>query len=181
MSAHDFSVKTADGNVISLKDFKNKVLLVVNTASQCGFTPQYENLQKLYLDYKDKGLDILAFPCNQFGHQEPGSEDEIKSFCTTEFGVSFPLMAKVDVRGESAIPLFQYLSEAKPFSGFDKSHPITEKLQSALEKNFPEYLEGNGIKWNFTKFLINKDGEVVGRYEPTADPLTIANDIDSIL
>ncbi len=181
MSVYQFNVQDNQGNPVSLEQFSGKPLLIVNTASKCGFTPQYEQLQALYDQYAEKGLVILAFPCNQFAEQEPGSADEIAEFCSLNYGVTFPLMAKLDVRGETADPLFKYLSEALPFNGFDAAHPITERLMSALQTNFPEYLEGNGIKWNFTKFLVDGEGNVVERYEPTTEPKAIAEAIEKLL
>jgi glutathione peroxidase len=181
MSVYQYTVKDSQGNEIKLSDYAGKALLIVNTASKCGFTPQYEQLQALHEKYADKGLVVLGFPCNQFAEQEPGDSEEIAQFCSLNFGVTFPLMAKINVRGESADPLFAYLSEAKPFEGFDEDHPITERLLMALKGNFPELLEGNGIKWNFTKFLVDTEGEVVGRFEPTTEPTAIASKIESLL
>lgn len=181
MGVYDFTVKTNKGVEKSLADYKGKVLLIVNTASKCGFTPQFEGLQKLYTEYKDKGLEILGFPCNQFAEQDPGTADEIQTFCKLNYGVTFQIFEKGDVRGENAQPLFKYLTAQKKFEGFDKSHPIAEKLESALKANFPEYLEGDGIKWNFTKFLIDKEGNVVKRFEPTTDPADIAPEIEKLL
>jgi len=181
MSVYDFTVKKNNGKEISLSEYKGKVLLIVNTASKCGFTPQYEELQKLYDEYKAKGLEILGFPCNQFGAQEPGSNEEVQSFCRINYGVSFQIFEKGDVRGETAQPLFKYLTQEKGFEGFDKDHPFAEKLTEALKANFPEYLEGDGIKWNFTKFLIDREGNVVGRFEPTTSPADMAKDIEKLL
>ena len=181
MSVYDFTVKTKAGADKSLADYKGKVLLIVNTASKCGFTPQFAELQKLYDAYKDKGLEILGFPCNQFAGQEPGTNDEVQQFCKVNYGVKFPIFAKGDVRGETAQPLFKYLTAQKKFEGFDMNHPIAALLLDALQKNFPEYLEGDGIKWNFTKFLIGRDGEVVARFEPTTTPVAIAKDIEALL
>lgn len=181
MSVYDFTVKTNKGVEKSLGDYKGKVLLIVNTASKCGFTPQFEGLQKLYNEYKDKGLEILGFPCNQFAAQDPGSNDEIQSFCKLNYGVTFQIFEKGDVRGENAQPLFKYLTAQKKFEGFDENHPIAQKLTEALKAHFPEYLEGDGIKWNFTKFLIDKNGEVIKRFEPTTDPADIAADIEKLL
>ena len=181
MSVYDFTVKTKRGEDKSLADYKGKVLLIVNTASKCGFTPQFEELQKLYDDYKDKGLEILGFPCNQFAGQEPGTNEEVQQFCKLNYGVTFPIFAKGDVRGESAQPLFKYLTAQKKFAGFDMNHPVAAPLLDALQKNFPEFLEGDGIKWNFTKFLIGRDGEVVARFEPTTTPAAIAKDIEALL
>ena len=181
MGVYDFTVKTKRGEDKSLADYKDKVLLIVNTASKCGFTPQFEELQKLYDDYKDKGFEILGFPCNQFAGQEPGTNDEVQQFCKVNYGVKFPIFAKGDVRGETAQPLFKYLTAQKKFEGFNMNHPIAPLLLDALQKNFPEYLEGDGIKWNFTKFLIGRDGEVVARFEPTTTPKEIAKDIEKLL
>jgi glutathione peroxidase len=181
MGVYDFTVKTNKGVEKSLADYKGKVLLIVNTASKCGFTPQFEGLQKLYTEYKDKVLEILGFPCNQFAAQDPGNNDEIQSFCKLNYGVTFQIFEKGDVRGESAQPLFKYLTAQKKFEGFNKSNPMSEKLTEVLQNNFPEYLEGDGIKWNFTKFLIDKNGEVIARFEPTTDPADIAADIEKLL
>jgi glutathione peroxidase len=157
-SVYDFSVKTIDGKTQKLSAYKGKVLLVVNTASQCGFTPQYAGLQKLYEKYRARGLVVLGFPCNQFGAQEPGSEKEIARFCETSFGVTFPMFAKVDVNGDSAHPLFQHLKAAAP-----------------------GILGSESIKWNFTKFLVDRGGRVVKRYAPNVDPEKIAPDIEALL
>lgn len=181
MGVYDFTVKTNKGVEKSLADYKGKVLLIVNTASKCGFTPQFEGLQKLYTEYKDKGLEILGFPCNQFAAQDPGSADEIQSFCKLNYGVTFQIFEKGDVRGETAQPLFKYLTSQKKFEGFNENHPTAKPLMDALKQNFPEYLEGDGIKWNFTKFLIDKNGEVVARFEPTTDPADIASEIEKLL
>ncbi len=157
-SVYDFSVKRIDGKTQKLSAYKGKVLLVVNTASQCGFTPQYAGLQKLYEKYGERGLVVLGFPCNQFGAQEPGSEKEIARFCETSFGVTFPMFAKVDVNGDSAHPLFQHLKAAAP-----------------------GILGSESIKWNFTKFLVDRGGRVVKRYAPNVDPEKIAPDIEALL
>ena len=181
MSIYDFTVKTNRGAEKSLADYRGKVLLIVNTASKCGFTPQFEELQTLYKTYKDRGLEILGFPCNQFAGQEPGTNDEVQQFCKFNYGVTFQIFAKGDVRGETAQPLFKYLTAQKKFAGFDMSHPVAKPLLDALQKNFPEYLEGDDIKWNFTKFLIDRDGNVVERFEPTTTPSAIAPAIEKLL
>ncbi len=181
MGVYDFTVKTNRGEEKSLGDYKGKVLIIVNTASKCGFTPQYKELQELYDKYKEKGLEILGFPCNQFGAQEPGSNDEVQTFCRRNYGVSFQIFEKGDVRGETAQPLFKYLTKEKGFQGFDEKHEFAAVLMDALKKNFPEYLEGDGIKWNFTKFLIDREGNVVGRFEPTTSPADMAEDIEKLL
>ena len=181
MSVYDFTVKTNKGEEKNLSDYKGKVLLIVNTASKCGFTPQFKDLQDLYLKYQDKGLEILGFPCNQFAEQDPGTADEIQTFCRRNYGVTFQIFEKGDVRGKNAQPLFKYLTEQKSFQGFDKDNPLAEKLTEALQNNFPEYLEGDGIKWNFTKFLIDREGKVVARFEPTKNPADISTDIEKLL
>lgn len=181
MGIYDFSVQTMQGTEKSLADYQGKVVLIVNTASKCGFTPQYDELQQLYLKYKDQGLEILGFPCNQFAEQEPGTNSEVQQFCKVNFGVTFPLFAKVDVRGDQAIPLYQYLTSQKGFKGFDMNHPVAKPLLEALQTNFPEILEGDGIKWNFTKFLIDRQGNVIDRFEPTTTPLSIAGEIEKLL
>ena len=181
MSIYDFSVKTINGRELSLAEFKGKVLIIVNTASKCGFTPQYEELQILYDLYVDKGLLILGFPSNQFAEQEPGSNEEIQNFCQINYGVSFLMFEKIEVRGQNAHPLFNYLTESAPFKGFDLKHPIGGKLQEVLRDNFPEILEGDSVKWNFTKFLVDRQGKVAGRYEPTTSPLEMKADIERLL
>ncbi|TXH05305.1 MAG: glutathione peroxidase [Nevskiaceae bacterium] len=158
MGVYDFAAKTIDGTEQKLDAYKGKVLLIVNTASKCGFTPQYKGLEALYRKYKDQGLVVLGFPCDQFGHQEPGDENEIKNFCSLSYDVSFPMFAKIDVNGANAHPLYQYLkSEATGILGSE------------------------GIKWNFTKFLIDKSGQVVKRYGSVDTPEKIDKDIAKLL
>ena len=168
MNLYDFTVKAMDGSDVSLADYKGKVVLVVNTATQCGFTPQYQPLQELYNKYHEQGLEILDFPCNQFGSQAPGTEDEIHTFCTGRFGITFPQFAKIDVNGEEAIPLYQWLEEVGEFMGFGKS-PMGIMMSGLLKKIDKDYKKNNKIKWNFTKFLIDREGNFVARFEPTAD------------
>lgn len=155
---HSFTVKAANGENTSLEKYKGQVVLVVNVASKCGFTPQYKGLEELYVKFKDQGLMIVGFPCNQFGAQEPGQDSEIQEFCQLNYGVSFPVMAKVDVNGSEADPVFQWLKESAP---------------GVLGTEF--------IKWNFTKFLVGKDGEVIKRYAPKDEPKDIAADIEAAL
>jgi len=181
MKIYDIKATTIEGKEISLDAYKGKVLLIVNTASKCGFTPQYEGLQKLYEDLNNKGFEILGFPSNQFAEQEPGSNNEVENFCKINFGVTFPLFEKIDVRGENAHPLFKFLSSQKPFKGFDMKHPIGEPLMKLLQESFPEYLSDDSIKWNFTKFLIDKEGNVVERFEPTTEPSEIKANIEALL
>lgn len=166
MNICDFIVMTQDGREISLADYKGKVLLVVNTATGCGFTPQYDELQDLYDKYKDKGLEILDFPCNQFGEQAPGSDEEIHSFCTGRYGITFPQFAKIEVNGENAIPLYKWLTTETKFEGFGKS-PMALMMNGIAKKMDKDYKNNGNIKWNFTKFLIGRDGNIVARFEPT--------------
>lgn len=180
MSIHQFKVTSIDGDVIDLQDLKGKVVLIVNTASKCGFTGQYEGLQALYEKYSDKGLEIIGFPCDQFAGQEPGSNEEVKGFCSLNYGVTFPLSEKVEVRGENAHPLFKYLTEKAPFKGLEHL-PGSEGLVNFLKANFPKFLDADSIKWNFTKFLINKDGEVVGRFESPVAPVALEGKIEELL
>lgn len=158
MNVHDFQATALDGKPVDLAQYRGKVLLIVNTASKCGFTPQYQGLETVYRELHSRGLEVLGFPCNQFGAQEPGTEEEIGAFCEKNYGVSFPMFAKVDVNGEHAHPLFQH-----------------------LKAEAPGVLGTEGIKWNFTKFLIGRDGKVVQRYAPTTKPEEIADDIERLL
>ena len=167
-NVYDFQVKDRKNNVVSLKDYEGKVLLIVNTATGCGFTPHYDPLEAMYKDLKDQGLEILDFPCNQFANQAPGSDDEIHEFCTMKFGTDFPQFAKIDVNGETADPLFAFLATEKPFAGFGKGlkNAALKKFSDMNNKTFGDKAY---IKWNFTKFLINRQGEVIARFEPTED------------
>ncbi len=180
-SVLDFTVKDRKGNDVALSEYKGKVLLIVNTATRCGFTPQYEELEALYKNYKDKGLEILDFPCNQFGNQAPGSEEEIHEFCTLNFGTDFPQFKKIEVNGPGEDPLFTYLKKEKGFEGFDLNHPIGGKLDEMMRKMDPDFDKKPDIKWNFTKFLVGKDGKVIARYEPTHDIKLIEQDIKKLL
>jgi glutathione peroxidase len=157
-SIYDFSAKSLQGKDVPLADYRGKPMLIVNTASKCGFTPQYEGLEKLYEQHKDKGLVILGFPCNQFGSQEPGSEDEIGTFCQVNYGVSFPMFAKIDVNGPQVHPLYAFLKKEKK-----------------------GLLGSEGIKWNFTKFLIGRDGDVVERFAPTTKPEALESAVEALL
>lgn len=181
MTQLDFPITTITGEKKNLNDYIGKVLLIVNTASNCGFTKQYANLQKLYDTYNDRGFEILGFPCNQFAEQEPGDNNEIQNFCQLNFGVNFPLFEKIKVRGEDAHPLFKFLSEKIPFKGFDLNNSSAKFLSDFLIQNFPEYLEGNSIKWNFTKFLIDREGNVIDRFESPIEPLEISSHIEKLL
>ena len=176
MNTHDFTVATADGSVRSLREYAGRVLLVVNTASRCGLTPQYEGLEALYRERRDRGLEVLAFPCNQFGGDEPGSDAEIQEFCSTTYGVGFPVLAKVDVNGPDASPLWRYLRAADP--GEWLPH---DGLAAHVARTRPEAVGTDEVKWNFTKFLIGRDGEVIRRYESTTTPEQLAADVDAAL
>ena len=174
---YDFSVKDRKGKDVSLKEYANEVLLIVNTATKCGFTPQYEELEKLYKDYHSQGFEILDFPCNQFGQQAPGTDESIHEFCKLNFGTEFPRLKKVKVNGDDADPLFKFLKEQKGFAGWDMTHPIAPILEDMLSKADPDYKQKSDIKWNFTKFLINKKGQVVARFEPTTNIAVIEEQI----
>ena len=165
MNIYDFTVKARDGSDVSLADYKGKVLLVVNTATGCGFTPQYTELQELYDRYKDQGFEILDFPCNQFANQAPGDDEEIHTFCTGRFGIKFPQFAKIDVNGENAIPLYQWLTSTTKFEGFNGPGAIV--LNGVVKKMDKDYKNNGNIKWNFTKVLIDREGNIVQRFEPT--------------
>ena len=179
MSIYDFSVKARSGDEISLNDFKSKVLIIVNTATGCGFTPQYEGLEKLYKKYHEKGLEILDFPCNQFGSQAPGTNDEIHQFCQLKYNTSFDQFSKVDVNGENESPLYTYLkNEVKK----DIIEGLKNKMaMKAVEKISSSCKNEGDIKWNFTKFLIDRSGKVIGRYSPTYKPENMEDKIKELL
>ncbi len=178
---YDFSVKDRKGKDVSLKEYANEVILIVNTATKCGFTPQYEELEKLYEKYHSQGFTVLDFPCNQFGQQAPGTDESIHEFCKANFGTEFPRFKKVKVKGEDAEPLFTFLVEQKGFEGWNMEHPIAHILDDMLAKTDANYKEKPDIKWNFTKFLINKKGQVVARFEPTEKMEVIEEQIEELL
>ena len=180
MSIYDFTVKDMQGNDVSLSQYQGKVLLIVNTATGCGFTPQYDGLQDLYEKYQDKGFEILDFPCNQFANQAPGNADEIHQFCTLKFGTDFPQFAKIDVNGETADPLFAYLATEKPFEGFGKGLKNVA-LNTFSKANNKAFGDKAYIKWNFTKFLIDREGKVIARFEPTVDMKDVRAAVEAIL
>lgn len=180
MNIYDFKVKAQDGSEVSLADYEGKVILVVNTATGCGFTPQYDELQDLYDAHQKDGLEILDFPCNQFGNQAPGSDEEIHSFCTGRFGITFPQFAKVDVNGDNASPLFKWLVENSKFEGFGMS-PMGLAMSGVLKKIDKEYKKSDTVKWNFTKFLINREGQVVARFEPTVSMKVVKEKVKEML
>ena len=176
---YDFKAQSNKGAEVDFAQFEGKVLLVVNTASKCGFTPQYDGLEALYLAYKDKGLVIVGFPCDQFAGQEPGSNEEIAEFCRLNHGVTFPLMAKTEVNGANAHPIFEYLKSQAPgeeYKGLKAkaAHALFKKISKSVEKD-------SDIQWNFTKFLVNRDGTVIKRYAPTTEPDDIEKDIQQML
>lgn len=180
MNFYDFKVKAQDGSDVSLADYKGKVVLIVNTATGCGFTPQYKDLQMIYDEFKDQGLEILDFPCNQFGNQAPGSDTEINDFCTGRFGITFPQFSKIEVNGENAIPLFKWLTDNTKFEGFDKN-PMGLMLTQMLKKQDKDFKTSSVVKWNFTKFLINREGEIVARFEPMTSLKKVKDKIAEIL
>ena len=167
-NVYDFTVNDRKGNDVSLREYAGKVLLIVNTATGCGFTPHYDPLEAMYKEFRDQGFEILDFPCNQFANQAPGSGDEIHTFCTMKFGTEFPQFAKIDVNGDAADPLFVYLASEKPFKGFGKGLK-NAALNKFSDMNNKKFGEKAYIGWNFTKFLVNREGEVIARFEPTVD------------
>ena len=179
-SIYDFSVKTVSGEDLALSEYKGKVILVINTATGCGFTPQYAPIEQLYKDYHDKGLEILDIPCNQFANQAPGTDEEIHEFCTLHYNTTFPQMKKTDVNGETADPLFVYLAAEKPFQGFGKGvkNAMLEKFSNMNNKAFGDKAY---IRWNFTKFVIDREGNIVARFEPTAEMADVEACIKSLL
>ena len=180
-TVYDCSVKDRKGREVSLKEYANEVVLIVNTATKCGFTPQYEELEKLYETYHAKGFEILDFPCNQFGQQAPGTDESIHEFCKLNYGTEFTQFKKIKVNGDDAEPLYQFLKEQKGFAGWDESHPIYPILDKMLTEADPDYKQKADIKWNFTKFLINKKGQVIARFEPTEKIANIAKLIEEEL
>src|SRR5262245_58298735 len=177
MSVYDFSAATADGGSKPLGDYAGQALLIVNVASKCGLTPQYEGLQALYQDLHGRGLEILGFPCNQFMEQEPGTDAEIQDFCKASYDVTFPVFSKIEVNSPEAAPLFRYLRSEAP-GDFGPQHGF---LYDFVAKTFPDRMGTDEVKWNFTKFLVGRDGEVIRRYEPSVTPEEIRPDLDGVL
>ena len=177
MSVHDFDVTNTDGTTRSLRDYEGQVLLVVNVASKCGFTPQYEGLEALYRKNQDRGLEILGFPCNQFGAQEPGTEAEIQEFCSATYDVTFPVLRKVEVNGPDADPLYTYLRAQAP----GDFGPENGRMYEHVRNTRPEAIGTDEVKWNFTKFLVGRDGAVLRRYESTDTPEQIGQDLEDLL
>ena len=180
MGFYDLSVTKADGSEVSMKDYVNKVVLVVNTATGCGFTPHYKPLEEMYEKYHDQGFEIIDVPCNQFAGQTPGTDEEIHEFCQLKYNTQFPQMKKSDVNGENAIELFKYLKSQKGFKGFGKG-PKALAMSTMLKGIDKDYKNNPDIKWNFTKFIVNRQGEVVARFEPTADMKEVAACVASLM
>ena len=179
MNIYDFKVKNREGKDISLKEYKGKVLLIVNTATGCGFTPQYEGLELLYEKYHSNGLEILDFPCDQFGHQAPGTDEEIHEFCTSRYNTQFDQLSKIEVNGDNEDPLYTYLKEKMPN---EEINGIKNKMaMKAIEKISTTCVKENDIKWNFTKFLVDREGNVQYRYDPTFNPMDMEKDIVKLL
>jgi len=181
MNVYDFKVEGQLGEEVDLRDFEGKVLLIINSATECGFTPQYDDLQDMFEKYGSEDFVILDFPCNQFGNQAPGSNEEIMNFCDSRYGITFPIFSKIDVNGEKAIPLYRFLVKEKGFEGFDLEHPLTPILDRVLYATNPDYKKNPSIKWNFTKFLVDRQGNVVERFEPTNNIHVIEERLRQIL
>ena len=179
-TVYDFTAESNDGETVAFSQYKGKVLLIVNTASKCGFTPQYDGLEKLYQKYGFRGFSVIGFPCDQFGHQEPGSDEEVAAFCRLNYGVTFLLMAKSDVNGENANEIFKWLYSEKPFAGFGDSE-TGKFMDGMLSRQDPDYASNPDVKWNFTKFLIDRKGRVVARFEPVVTPDELEAQIESLL
>ncbi len=177
---YDYEVTKGNGEKLNLADYKGKVILVVNTATGCGFTPQYEPIEQLYKDYHDKGLEVLDIPCNQFGAQAPDTDDEIHEFCSLHYNTTFPQMKKADVNGANELPLYTYLKSQKGFAGF-KDHPYKELLEKMFAAADPDWASKPDIKWNFTKFVIDREGNVVARFEPTDDMADVEACVKALL
>ena len=177
---YDFKAESNAGEEVNFADYKGKVLLVVNTASKCGFTPQYDGLEDLYKKYRGQGFTVIGFPCDQFGHQEPGTNEEIEEFCRINYGVTFPLMAKSDVNGDNANEIFKWLYSEKPFTGFGDSDR-GKAMDGMLSRGNPDYASNPDIKWNFTKVLIDRKGRVVARFEPVVTPEDLEDQIVALL
>ena len=178
-SIYDFKALNNKGVEVDFKDYEGKVLLIVNTASKCGFTPQYDGLEALYQQYKDKGLVVIGFPCDQFAHQEPGSNEEIAEFCRLNHGVTFPLMAKVDVNGSKAEPIFEFLKSQAPTEEYKGlKAKATQKMLKGISRSVEK---DSDVLWNFTKFLVSRDGSTVKRFAPVAEPKDFEKDVEAML
>ena len=177
---YDYTLTKGNGEEVSMKDYEGKVLLIVNTATGCGFTPHYEPIEKMYEQYHEQGFDVIDVPCNQFGGQTPGTDEEVHEFCTLHYNTQFPQMKKSDVNGENALPLFTYLKSQKGFEGFGKG-PKALMMSGVLKKMDKDYKNNPDIKWNFTKFVVDRKGNVVARFEPTADMDDVEACVKSLL
>ncbi len=180
MGIYEYSVTNAKGEEVSLEQFKGKVMLIVNTATGCGFTPHYKDLEAMYEEFHDKGLEIIDVPCNQFAGQTPGTDEEIAQFCTLHYNTKFPQMKKSDVNGENALPLFTYLKSQQGFAGFGVG-PAALAMSAMLKKIDKDYKNNPDIKWNFTKFVVSREGEVVARFEPTASMKKVRECVEKLL
>ncbi|MBO5611073.1 MAG: glutathione peroxidase [Prevotella sp.] len=180
-NVYSFEVRDDVGQQVSLSQYKGKVLLIVNTATRCGFTPQYEELENIYQKYNQQGFEILDFPCNQFGEQAPGSIEDIHEFCMVNFDIHFPQFDKIDVNGENASPLFTYLKSKMPFKGFDQSDEMGRLLHEMFMKQDADYAKSPDIKWNFTKFLVDRKGKVIARFEPSDSMQKVEEAIKKLL
>lgn len=180
MGYYDFTVTNPDGTTTSLRDYEGEVLLIVNTATGCGFTPQYDDLERIYAAYHDRGFEVLDFPCDQFGHQAPGTDDEIHEFCTMKFGTEFPQFKKIEVNGPNAEPLFTALAAERPFRGFG-SGLKAKALDAFAKANNKKAGEPTNIGWNFTKFLVDRQGALVRRFEPTDDMAEVEKAVEALL
>lgn len=180
MSIYDYKLEMASGENLSLDEYKGRVMLFVNTATGCGFTPQYEALQKMYERFHDRGFEIIDVPCNQFAGQTPGTDEEIREFCTTKYHTTFPQMKKAEVNGENALPVFEYLKSQKGFEGFGKGVKAMA-MNTMLKKVDKDYKNNPEIKWNFTKFVVDREGNVVARFEPTADMKEVETCLESLM
>lgn len=177
---YDYTLTNGKGEEVSMKDYAGKVLLIVNTATGCGFTPHYEPMEKMYEQYHEQGLEVIDVPCNQFGGQTPGTDEEVHEFCTLHYNTQFPQMKKSDVNGENALPLFQYLKSQKGFEGFGKGAKALA-MSTMLKTIDKDYKNNPDIKWNFTKFVVDREGNVVARFEPTADMADVEACVKSLL
>lgn len=180
MGVYDYVLKNGAGEDVAMKDYEGKVLLVVNTATGCGFTPQYKEIEEMYEKYHDKGFDVIDVPCNQFAGQTPGTDEEIHEFCHLHYNTQFPQMKKSDVNGENELPLFTYLKSQQGFKGFGKG-PKALAMSAMLKKIDKNYKENPDIKWNFTKFLVDREGNVVNRFEPTEDMKVVDQEVAKLL
>ncbi|QHW32787.1 glutathione peroxidase [Paenibacillus rhizovicinus] len=181
MSIYTYAVKGNDHEQIAMSEYRDKVLLIVNTASRCGYSRHFAGIQKLYETYRGQGFEVLGFPCNQFNAKEPDGDASVLAYCRGEFGVTFPLAAKTDVIGPDAHPLFSYLTAQLPFAGFDASTENGRWMRDFLTEKYPDIYAGNGVKWNFTKFLIDRDGRPAERFETPVEPESLAPAIEALL